>query len=318
MKITVLDGYGLNPGDLSWEGLNSFGEVTVYDRTPASKVIERSRGSEILLTNKTVITAADFAALPDLKYIGVLSTGYNVVDMEAAAAAGVTVTNIPAYSTHSVAQMVFALLLAITNRAEHYTTENRRGRWSANPDFCYWDYPLIELAGKRMGIVGFGNIGQSVAAIALAMGMKVSAFTSRDADSLPHGVEKADNLDWLFRNCDVVSLHCPLTEDTRHMVDARRLEMMKRTAILINTGRGPLVDEQALAMALNNETIYAAGLDVLSSEPPAAGNLLLSARNCFITPHIAWATFEARRRLMAIAVDNIRCFLAGNPVNVVK
>lgn len=318
MKITVLDGYGLNPGDLSWEEMAKLGELTVYDRTPADKTVERARDAAIVITNKTVLGAKEIEALPELRYIGVLATGYNVVDVKAAAERGIVVTNIPAYSTRSVAQLVFALLLAVTNRVEHYSAENRRGRWSANPDFCYWDFPLMELAGKTFGIVGFGNIGATVASIALAMGMKVLAFTSKPADALPAGVAKAESLDALFTEADVVSLHCPLTPETTAMVDARRLSLMKPTAILINTGRGPLVDEEALALALNEETIYAAALDVLSSEPPKADNPLLTARNCFITPHIGWATYEARVRLMDIATANLKGWLSGTPVNVVS
>ena len=318
MKITVLDGYGLNPGDLSWEEMAKLGELTVYDRTPADKTVERARDAAIVITNKTVLGAKEIEALPELRYIGVLATGYNVVDEKAAAERGIVVTNIPAYSTRSVAQLVFALLLAVTNRVEHYSAENRRGRWSANPDFCYWDFPLMELAGKTFGIVGFGNIGATVASIALAMGMKVLAFTSKPADALPAGVAKAESLDALFTEADVVSLHCPLTPETTAMVDARRLSLMKPMAILINTGRGPLVDEEALALALNEETIYAAALDVLSSEPPKADNPLLTARNCFITPHIGWATYEARVRLMDIATANLKGWLSGTPVNVVS
>lgn len=314
MVIKVLDGYGLNPGDLSWEGFEQLGEVTVYDRTAPEEVVTRAAGADILLTNKTIVTAEMMRALPALKYIGVLATGYNVVDIAAAKAAGIVVTNIPAYSTASVAQTAFAHLLAITQHVEHYTAENRAGRWSNCPDFCYWDYPLTELAGKRIGIVGFGNTGQATARIAAAFGMDVQVYTSKSADALPAGMTKI-SLDDLFRTCDVVSLHCPLTEDTRHLVNASRLRQMKPSAILINTGRGPLVNEQDLADALNAGTIYAAGVDVLSTEPPRADNPLLTARNCFITPHIAWATREARIRLMDMAVENLRSFIAGKVVN---
>ncbi|MDE6857533.1 MAG: D-2-hydroxyacid dehydrogenase, partial [Alistipes sp.] len=265
-------------------------------------------------TNKTPLTAAMLRSLPRLRYVGVLATGYNVVDVAAAREEGIVVTNIPAYGTASVAQTVFAHLLAIAQRVEHYTDENRRGRWSRSADFCYWDFPLVELAGKRMGIVGFGNTGSAAARIAAAFGMEVWAFTSKSAESLPAGVRKAE-LDELFRSCDVVSLHCPLTESTRGMVDAARLAMMKPTSILINTGRGPLVVERDLADALNAGTIFAAGLDVLCSEPPESDNPLLSARNCFITPHIAWATREARERLMRIAADNLRSYVEGRTVN---
>lgn len=314
MKIIVLDGYGMNPGDLSWKGLESLGEVTIYDRTAPDEVLSRAADADVLLTNKVVVDGATLRSLPRLKYVGVLATGYNVVDVATAKELGIIVTNIPAYSTDSVAQMAFAHLLAITNRVEHYTTENRRGRWSSNPDFCYWDTPLSELAGKTIGIVGLGNTGFATARIALAFGMKVNAFTSKPAESLPKGITKA-SLDEIFSASDVVSLHCPLTDSTHHLVNADRLARMKPSAILINTGRGPLVDEQALADALNAGTILAAGVDVLSAEPPKADNPLLSARNCFITPHIAWATKEARARLMNIAVDNLKHFLSGTPVN---
>ncbi len=311
MKITILDGYGMNPGDMSWAPLEELGDLTVYDRTAPEQVLERAAGSEALLTNKTVLTAETLRALPQLRYVGVLATGYNVVDIDAARELGIVVTNIPAYSTDSVVQMVFAHLLAITNRVEHYTDENRRGRWSSNPDFCYWDTPLHELSGKTFGIVGLGNIGSAVSRVARAFGMNVKAYTSKRIEELPDGVSKAD-LDELFATSDVVSLHCPLTDSTRHLVNAERLAQMKPSAILINTGRGPLVDEKALAEALDSERIYAAGLDVLSSEPPAADNPLLTARNCFITPHLGWATKEARERLLSIAADNLRGFIAGD------
>ena len=311
MKITILDGYCMNPGDMSWEPLEQLGELTVYDRTAPSEILGRAAGSEALLTNKTVLTGEILRALPGLRYVGVLATGYNVVDIDTARQLGIVVTNIPAYSTDSVVQMVFAHLLVITNRVEHYTAENRRGRWSGNPDFCYWDSPLRELSGKTFGIVGLGNIGQAVSRVALAFGMKVKAYTSKSPDKLPEGVAKAD-LDELFSTSDVVSLHCPLTESTRHLVNAARLAQMKPSAILINTGRGPLVDEEALAEALGSGRIHAAGLDVLTSEPPSADNPLLKAPNCFITPHLGWATKEARERLLDIATDNLRGFIAGD------
>ncbi|MDE6680238.1 MAG: D-2-hydroxyacid dehydrogenase [Muribaculaceae bacterium] len=314
MRIVVLDGYGMNPGDMSWKPLEELGEVTVYDRTPACEVMERAAGAEVLLTNKTVLTGEMLRSLPQLKYVGVLATGYNVVDVETAREFGIVVTNIPAYSTDSVAQMVFAHLLAAVVKVEHYTDENRAGRWCESADFCYWDTPLNELAGKTFGIVGLGHIGSRVALIARAFGMKVKAFTSKRPEDLPEGVAKAD-LDELFATSDVVSLHCPLTEGTRHLVNAERLARMKKTAILINTGRGPLIDENALAAALNSGEIYAAGLDVLSSEPPSPDNPLLTARNCFITPHLGWATKEARERLLQIAVDNLRGFLQGDVRN---
>lgn len=314
MIICVLDGLAANPGDLSWEALHELGECTVYDRTAPDELLQRAAGAEVLLTNKTVITATDMDQLPDLKYIGVLATGYNVVDINAARRRGIVVTNIPAYSTASVAQMVFAHLLNITQRAGHYAGENSRGRWAQSKDFCYWDTPLMELAGKRMGIVGLGNTGMATARIALAFGMEVVAFTSKAQEELPSGIT-ACPMDELFRTADVVSLHCPLTEETRELVNASRLASMKPTSVLINTGRGPLVNEQDLADALNEGRIWAAGLDVLSQEPPKTDNPLLTARNCFITPHIAWATVEARTRLMEVAMENLRQYIAGTPVN---
>ena len=314
MKIVVLDGYCLNPGDLSWEDMATLGDLQVYDRTSPKDLIGRAQGAEVLITNKTLITGNDMEALPQLKYIGVLATGYNVVDIESAKKKGIVVTNIPAYSTNSVAQMVFAHILNITQHVGHYACMNRQGKWSDNADFCYWDTELIELNDKWMGIVGFGNIGQATARIALSFGMKVGVFTSKGQSELPEGIVKM-SLDEVFKTCDVVSLHCPLTSLTQEMVNAERLNLMKPNAILINTGRGPLINEHDLADALNEGKIMAAGLDVLSSEPPLSTNPLLSARNCFITPHIAWATKEARIRLMKIAVNNLKEFKNGNVIN---
>lgn len=314
MNIVVLDGLAANPGDLSWKPLEELGQCTIYDRTAPDQVLARAEGTEAILTNKTVITAQHMQALPCLKYIGVLATGYNVVDIEAARNRGIIVTNIPAYSTASVAQMVFAHLLNITQHVAHYADDNRYGRWSASKDFCYWDTPLVELAGKRIGIVGLGNTGMATARIALAFGMEVVAFTSKQPDQLPQGIRPC-TMDELFATSDVVSLHCPLTDATHHLVNDTRLSTMKPTAILINTGRGPLVNEQDLANALKQGTIRAAGLDVLAQEPPQADNPLLALDNCFITPHIAWATAEARTRLLDIAIDNLRHYLAGTPVN---
>ena len=316
MKIVILDSYSANPGDLSWKELEKMGEVTVYDRTKPSETVERSAQAEIVLTNKVVISREVIAQLPRLKYIGVLATGYNVVDTEAAHERGIIVTNVPAYSTESVAQMVFAHLLTVTNRTEHYAIANRSGRWTANPDFCYWDFPHQELAGKTFGIVGLGNIGQRVAQIALAFGMKVKAQTSKDADVLPAGIEKVTTEE-LLATSDVLSLHCPLTEGTRHLINAESLRQMKPTAILINTGRGPLIDDQAVADALADGRLAAFCADVLTSEPPQADNPLLQQPNAFITPHIAWATKEARVRLLQVAMDNVRAFLNGTPVNAV-
>lgn len=314
MNIVVLDGYAANPGDLSWNELKALGECTIYDRTAPTEVLERAAGAEILLTNKVVLNAETIAALPELKYIGVLATGYNIVDTAAAKERGIVVANIPAYSTASVAQMVFAHILNIAQQVQHYTDEVRKGRWSNNPDFCFWDTPLIELRGKKIGIVGLGNTGFNTARIAIGFGMEVHAFTSKSPFQLPPEIKKMD-LDELFSTCDIISLHCPLTDSTRELINTERLKQMKPTAILINTGRGPLINEQDLADALNNGIILAAGLDVLSQEPPRADNPLLTARNCYITPHIAWASTAARERLMQIMLDNVKAYLDGKPIN---
>ena len=317
MNIIILDGYALNPGDLSYDCLRQFGELTIYDRTAPEEVIERAKDADALLINKVVLGEKELAQLPRLRYIGVQATGYNVVDVEAARRHGITVTNIPAYSTDSVAQMVMAHLLNITQRVGYYARQCGEGRWSSNPDFCYWDTPLIELAGKQMGIVGFGRTGSAVARLALAFGMKVATYTSKPQEELPEGIIKM-SLEELFGTSDIVSLHCPLTPTTHHLVNAERLALMKSTAILINTSRGPVVDERALAEALNSGTLYAAGIDVLCEEPPRKGSPLLSARNCFVTPHIAWATIEARTRLLKICENNLRAFINGHPQNVVS
>ena len=317
MNIVVLDGYALNPGNLSYDCLRQFGELTVYDRTAPEELIARAMDADAVLTNKVVLGEAEMAQLPRLRYIGVQATGYNVIDVEAARRHGITVTNIPAYSTDSVAQMVMAHLLNITQRVEHYAAQCHQGRWTENSDFCYWDTPLIELRGKQMGIVGLGRTGSAVAHLASAFGMNVAAYTSKSQEQLPEGVVQM-SLDELFRTSDVVSLHCPLTPDTHHLVNAGRLAMMKPTAILVNTSRGPVVDEQALADALNSGTLYAAGIDVLTEEPPRDGSPLFTARNCFVTPHIAWATLEARTRLLTICEANLRAFVEGRPQNVVS
>lgn len=313
MKIVVLDGYTLNPGDMSWDALNNLGEVTVYDRTAPADTISRIGDAPIILTNKVIINKEVMLACPTLKYIGVLATGYNVVDIEAAHELGIIVTNIPAYSTASVAQMVFAHILNITNSISQYATEAKAGKWTVCPDFCYWNSPIVELAGKNMGIFGLGNIGMAVARIAQAFGMNVLAATSKPQALLPIGVT-ACTADEVLANADVISLHCPLTDGTREMINSESLHKMKRTAILINTGRGPLVNEQDLANALNNGDIAAFGADVLSIEPARKDNPLLTAKNCYITPHIAWATTEARTRLMNTAVENVRQFIAGETV----
>ena len=314
MRIVVLDGYGLNPGDLSWDAMKELGDLTVYDRTSPSELLQRATEADVLITNKTVITKDDLQKLPAVKYIGVLATGYNIVDIEAAKEKGIVVTNIPAYSTKSVAQMVFAHILNITQRVGHYAHANKNGRWDQNPDFCYWDTNLIELDGKSIGIIGLGNTGYATSQIALSFGMKVYAYTSKHQFQLPVGIHKLE-LDELFKTCDIISLHCPLTPSTKEIVNKERLALMKPTAIIINTGRGPLVNEQDLADALNEGKIAAAGVDVLSTEPPKADNPLLKAKNCFITPHIAWATKEARVRLMDIAVNNLKSFKQGKVIN---
>lgn len=318
MKIVVLDGWANNPGDLSWEPLERLGDCIIYDRTSPDEVIERSREAEVVLTNKVTFTRETIAQLPRLRYIGVIATGYNIVDVDAARERGVIVTNVPAYSTNSVAQIVFAHLLNITTHADHYSRSVRSGRWSECRDFSYTDRPITEIAGKTIGIVGLGSIGMAVARIALAMEMKVLAHTSKSAEALPAGIEKAKDLDEVFIRGDVVSLHCPLTAETRGMVDARRLSLMKRTAILINTARGPLVVENELASALRNGRIAAAAVDVMSQEPPERDNQLLKAPHCYFTPHIGWASVEARHRLMDIVVENVARYIAGEPVNVVN
>lgn len=313
MKICILDGYSLNPGDLDWSPVERLGDVTLFDRTPADKIVERAADADIVLTNKVPFNADTLRQLPRLRFICVLATGYNIIDTEAAARQGVVVANIPVYSTMSVAQMAFAHILNITNHVASYAREVADGKWTNCPDFCFWDSALTELAGKTMGIVGLGNTGMATARIAIAMGMKVVALTSKSADTLPEGITPAP-LDDVLASADVVSLHCPLTPSTRHLINAASIAKMKPSAILINTGRGPLVDEQAVADALNGGRLAAFGADVLSQEPPRGDNPLLSARNCFLTPHIAWATLEARTRLMSTATENVRQFIAGEPV----
>jgi glycerate dehydrogenase len=317
MRIVVLDGYTLNPGDLSWGRLDALGECTVYDRTAPEDIVKRAGEAEIILTNKTILSADVIRRLTRLRYIGVLATGYNVVDVEAAGERGILVTNVPSYGTRSVAQMVFAHLLNLTQHVAHHAGTVREGRWAACPDFCYWDMPLLELAGLTLGIVGFGRIGRAVAGLARAFGMKVIVYDVIVPAEMPDGCRMAE-LEEVFRDADVLSLHCPLTPRTEKLVNAERLALMKPTAFLINTSRGPLIDEPALAEALNAGRLAGAGLDVLSAEPPAADNPLLTAKNCYITPHIAWATRSARQRLLSIAIDNVAAFVAGKPQNVVN
>ncbi len=317
MNIVVLDGYTCNPGDLSWEDLRALGSCAIYDRTPDGEVAARARDAEIVLTNKIVLDRAVIAALPKLRYIGVLATGYNIVDVGAARERAIVVTNVPEYGTPTVAQATFALLLELTNHLGHHAQTVREGRWSASPDFCYWDYPLVELAGLTLGVVGLGRIGRAVARIALAFGMTALAYDRYPPQPVPDEVRLVD-LDALFRQSDVVTLHCPLTDENRGLVNAARLGLMKPTAFLLNTARGGLVVDDDLARALDEGRLAGAGLDVLSVEPPPRDHPLLTARNCLVTPHIAWATRAARARLIHTAVENIRAFLGGQPVNVVN
>ena len=317
LKIVVVDGFTLNPGDLSWKGLQELGQCAIFDRSTPEEVIDRVGDAEIIITNKVVFSADTIGRLAGLKYIGVTATGYNIVDVGEARERGVTVTNVPTYGTDSVAQMVFAHLLNLTQNVAHHAQTVSDGRWCSSEDFCYWDTPLIELAGKTIGIVGFGRIGRATAKLALAFGMKVVAYDVAVTAGAPEDCEMV-TLEDIFRRADVVSLHCPLTPQTGNIVNERNLALMKETAFLINTSRGPLIDEQALAEALNNGRIAGAGLDVLAVEPPEEQNPLVKARNCYVTPHIAWATRSARSRLLDTVVENIKAFLAGTPQNVVN
>lgn len=312
-RIVVLDGYTLNPGDLSWSSLEELGPVTLHDHTPPELTLERAQGAPIVLTNKTVLSADTLRALPELRYVGVLATGYNVVDITVAAERGIAVTNVPGYAAASVSQAVFALILELSNRTGDHARAVSEGRWAKSRDFCFWDTPLVELSGLTLGIVGFGAIGRDVSNIARAFGMRVIVHSRRLVDG-----EENVSFDDLFARADVISLHCPLTPETKGLVNAERLSQMKPSAFLINTGRGPLIDEAALADALNRGQIAGAGLDVLGKEPPAADNPLFTAKNCFITPHIAWATKASRERLLATSVANVRAFLAGAPQNLIK
>ena len=320
-RLVILDGFALNPGDLSWEHLMSLGNCTIYDRTAPAEVVAEAADAEFILTNKAILSRPVIEALPKLRYIGVMATGVNVVDLEAASEQGITVTNVPIYGTASVAQMVWSHVLHFTGHVGAHSRAVHAGRWSSASDFCFWDFPQVELEGLTMGIVGFGRIGRATAKLADAFGMKV-LVTRRTAvqpvsDDMP-GYARLVDLDTLFRESDIVSLHCPLTPETTGLVSAARLQMMKPTALLINTSRGPLIDESALADALERGTIAGAGLDVLSSEPPPLDHPLLGVRNCLITPHIAWATRSARGRLLDRVVDNVAAFLSGQPQNVVN
>lgn len=317
MKLCVLDGYCLNPGDLSWSALESLADVTVHERTPAADVVARASGAQLVMTNKTPLSRETLAQLPELRYIGVLATGYNIVDVPAAKERGIVVTNIPTYGTMSVAQHAIALLLELCVHAGEHSRHARAGGWTASKDWCYWNSPLIELAGKTLGVAGFGRIGRATARIADALGMKIIAHDTYQGDTPAWDGFRWAGLEELLAESDAVTLHCPLTADNLHMINATRLARMKRSAFLINTSRGPLVNDQDLADALNAGVIAGAALDVLSVEPPAEGNPLFTAKNCIVTPHIAWATKEARARLMGIAVENVRAFLEGHPANTV-
>lgn len=317
MKIIVLDGYTSNPGDLSWDALQKLGQCTLYDRTPKSKIVERCRDATIILTNKAIIDAETIEALPKLKYIGVMATGFNVVDTAAAAKRGIPVTNVPAYSSESVAQMVFSQILSFSRRIETHANGVRAGKWSDSEDFAYWDTPQQEISGKTLGLIGFGAIGEATARIGLAFGMNVIASRKDTSKGILKGVKVATNEE-VFANSDFLSLHCPLNAETKHIINAENIAKMKKNAFLINTGRGPLIDEDALAAALKSNLIAGAGLDVLSQEPPKTDNPLLPLKNCFITPHIAWATYSARVRLISTIVKNIESWRDGTPKNVVN
>ena len=318
MKLVVLDGYTLNPGDLSWDGIKKIGNLEVHDRTPERLILERCKGAEIIFTNKTPLRESILSQLPDLKYIGVLATGYNVVDVDYAKTRGIAVANVPGYGTASVVQMTFALLLELCQHVQSHSDSVRKGDWAASPDFCYWNYPLIELEGKSIGIIGFGSIGQKVADIATAFGMNIIGFSRTRSDQSHRKNFKWAELNELLKESDVVSVHCPLFPETQGIINMNSLKLMKRTAFFLNTSRGPLMVDQDLADALNQGIIAGAGIDVLSVEPPSADNPLFKAKNCLITPHIAWATKEARSRLMGIAENNLSSFLNQKPVNIVN
>jgi glycerate dehydrogenase len=317
MKIVILDGYTENPGDLKWDGLAALGELTVYDRTPIEKTVERIGDAEAVIVNKAPISRETILACARLQYIGVLATGYNIVDTAAAKERGITVANIPSYGTAAVGQFAIALLLEICHHAGHHDKAVHEGRWEKNPDWCFWDFPLIELAGKTMGIIGFGRIGQTTGAIAKAMGMKVIAQDDVETEA-GRAIAEYVSRDRVFAESDVISLHCPLFPSTQGLVNSQSIAKMKDGVIIINNSRGPLIVEEDLAAALNSGKVYAAGLDVVSVEPIRADNPLLKAKNCIITPHISWALKESRQRLMDIAVENLRAYIAGNAINVVN
>lgn len=318
MNIVVLDGHTLNPGDISWEGIEKLGDVTVYDRTPVDKVIERAAGAEVIFTNKTPVNEEAINELTSLKFIGVLATGYNIVNTEAAKAKGVIVSNVPGYGTNSVVQMTIALLLELCLRVQRHSDAVMEGKWARSSDWCFWDYPLVELSGKTMGIIGFGRIGRQVGDVATAFGMNIVGNSRHWTDQSQRKNFRWAEVPELLAQSDVVSIHCPLFPETKGLINKESLMTMKKTAFLLNTSRGPIVVDEDLAEALNSEVIAGAGIDVLSVEPPSADNPLFKAKNCIITPHIAWATKEARIRLMDITVSNLSAFINGNPVNVVN
>jgi glycerate dehydrogenase len=318
MKIIVLDGYTLNPGDLSWKGFQEIGDLCVFDRTLPHEIVERCSGADIVLTNKIPLTGAILKQLPELKYIGVLATGFNVVDVQTATEQGIVVCNVPDYATHSVMQMVFALLLELCQHVQSHSDSVKEGQWSMSGDFCYWNFPLVELAAKTMGIVGFGNIGKKVADVATAFGMNLLVTSGKQTIQNHRNNFQWVQIEELLERSDVISIHCPLLPETKGLINMQKLKKMKTSAFLINTSRGPIVIEEDLAQALNQEIIAGAGLDVLSIEPPSTNNPLLKAKNCIITPHISWATKEARVRLMDISLENISRFLDGEPIHVVN
>jgi len=318
MKIVILDGYTLNPGDLSWDALQQLGNVHIYDRTPQNQVVERAKDAEVVFSNKTPLGEDLLHQLPKLKFIGVLATGYNIINIQVAKQNGVVVSNVPGYGTPSVVQMTFALLLELCQHVQHHSNTVLNGKWSASKDFCYWDYPLVELENKTIGIIGFGDIGSKVGDVATAFGMNIIGNSRTQTDQSHRKNFKWASVPELLEQSDVVSIHCPLTPETKGLINKENLQLMKPSAILLNTSRGPVIIDEDLAVALNNEVIAGAGIDVLSTEPPPAGNPLFTAKNCIITPHIAWATKEARSRLMDITVNNLKAFINGNPVNVVN
>lgn len=318
MKIVVLDGHALNPGDLSWAGFKKFGEITVYDRTSPDEILKRSAGASVLFTNKTPVREHLIDQLPELKFIGVLATGYNIVDVEAAVRKNIVVSNIPDYGSFSVAQLTMALLLELCHRVQRHSDLVYDGKWAASKDWCFWDSPLIELAGKTLGIIGFGSIGQKVADMGTSFGMNLLGAARTQSDQSPRKNFRWAGIPELLEQSDVISIHCPLTPETKGLINAQSLRTMKSSAFLLNTSRGPIVVDEDLSDALNNDVIAGAGIDVLSIEPPAKDNPLFKAKNCIITPHIAWATKEARTRLMEKAVENLNAFVAGKPINVVR